>query len=205
MLRMIIHKAVTELRFGNVAAYPTESFFALGADATNARAIRKIFRLKGRGKNPIALIAGSIAQVERFFYVDKEERRLMRSYWPGALTILLKPKKAIAADALLSTTPSRPSSGHPSLERRGSYGVGVRVPKHAVARRLAQSLGCPITATSANISGEKPTKLRTVVVRTFHGIVMVHGTCGASKKPSTVVSLSSGKINVLRKGAVNVK
>ena len=214
-----IKTSTRTLRTGNVVAYPTESFFALGADATNTRAVRKVFRLKGREKKPIALIAGSVAQVERFFVVSAAERRLMKRYWPpfdkahgrGAVTIVLKPKAGIATRALFGlTTPSRraPRSGHPSSTRRGIEGsprIGVRVPRHATARKLALAFGKPITATSANISGHKPTKLHTVVARTFRGIVMVNGACGASKKPSTVVSTSQGTIQVLRRGAVNVK
>ena len=199
-------EAVRILKQGATVAYPTESFFALGADATNARAVKKVFRLKGREGKPIALIAGSLAQVEKFFAVSAAERRLMKRFWPGALTIVLRPKKKIAARALFGlTTPSRPSSGHPSSTRRGQYRIGVRVPRHAQARALALGLGRPITATSANISGKRPTKLRTVVERTFRGIVMVNGACGTAKKPSTILSMDNGKMNILRRGAVRVK
>jgi len=197
-------QAIRIINDGGVIAYPTESFFALGADATNARAVKKVFRLKGRNKKPIALIAGSLAQVEKFFFVSAVERRLMKRYWPGAVTILLQPKKDIAADALLGTTPSRPSSGHPSSMRRGQYRIGVRVPAHAGVRHLALSFGRPITATSANLSGKRPTKLRTVVERTFRGIVTVNGACGTARKPSTILSMDNGKINILRRGAVRV-
>jgi L-threonylcarbamoyladenylate synthase len=217
-------QAIRIINDGGVIAYPTESFFALGADATNARAIRKVFRLKGRGRKPIALIAGSIAQVERYFVVSVMERRLMKRYWPGAMTIVMKPRKAIAADALLGTTTPDPSlkrrglmggenwrglevsdgRGRKGGGRRGGNGIGVRVPRHALARKLALVFGKPITATSANISGKHPTKLHTVVGSTFHDMVIMNGACGKAKQSSTVLSMYHGKINILRHGAVGV-
>ncbi|MEK7537971.1 MAG: L-threonylcarbamoyladenylate synthase, partial [Patescibacteria group bacterium] len=139
---------------GEVIAYPTESFYALGADATNPRAIRQLFLVKHRARgNPIALIAADLRQVRKFFYLSAEELRLAKKYWPGALTMLLKPKRQIAVSALLGlTTPS------PLLpRRRGQAKVGVRVPAHAGARRLAKNAGVPLTATSANISSQPPT------------------------------------------------
>lgn len=198
-------EAAAIIRAGGVVAYPTESFYALGADATNARAVRKVFNLKGRGKlKPIALIAGNQRQVERFFTITKAERSLARRYWPGAVTILLRPKKVLAADALLGTTPSRRAkrSGHPSLERRGSNGIGVRVPRHRVAVGLARLVGRPITATSANLSGGRPTKSARRVRAWWPDVPVVAGACGRATKPSTVVMVEGRSLLTIRPGAV---
>lgn len=205
------------LRSGTIIAYPTESFYALGADATNARAVKKIFALKGRGKKPIALIAGSLAQVLRFFTMTDAERQIARRYWPGALTIILKPKapipsgspsgrgRVIAADALLCTTPSRSfDRATPPHVRRGRVGIGVRVPAHTVARKLALSLGRPITATSANMSGASPTKSPHVIRSRFPAIMVVPGRCGRATRPSTVAEIRRGVVHLIRSGAVTI-
>lgn len=205
-----INQAVSELRSGRVVAYPTESFFALGADATNARAIRRVFSLKKRKHKPIALIAGSVAQVEKFFHVNAVERRLMRKYWPGALTILLVPKKKIAADALWGTTPSRSfdrATPPPRVRgdaRRGRVGIGVRVPKHALARTLALLAGAPITATSANPSGGRYTKSALRVAGMFPRIPLLHGRCGSQRSTSTIVELRNHRMVTIREGSVKV-
>lgn len=191
-------------KLSDIFAYPTESFYALGADATEARTIRQLFRVKHRepGK-PIALIAGDLHQVRKYFYLSPAELKVAKKYWPGAVTILLRPKKAIAAAALLGTTQSRHSARQPSYDRRVGNRIGVRVPAHAQARKLALKVGAPITATSANISGQPPTKSAAKVKRVFPGILVVPGKCGRAKKPSTVVEIMNHKIKIIRKGAVN--
>ncbi len=206
-----LKQAVTIIKVGGVAAYSTESFWALGADATNPRAIRRVFSLKRRERKPIALIAGNWKQVEKFFTMTKRERSIAQRHWPGALTVLLKPKKKIAARALFGTVPSGHSAGDPSLVKEGmlssprrSLLIGVRVPAHAQARKLALLTGAPITATSANVSGEKPTKSISAVRRTFFGILALSGRCGRIQKPSTVVELSGEAIRVVRTGSVKI-
>lgn len=171
----------------SIVAFPTESFYALGVKANDAKAIAELFRLKHRqpGK-PVALIAGSLAQVKKFFFLSPAELKLARKYWPGPLTIVLKPKKAIADKAL------------------GAQRIGVRVPRHAGARALALSAGAPLTATSANISGQPPTKSAAQVKKDFPGILVIPGRCGRARQPSTVIRLDHGVISILRPGAVRL-
>lgn len=169
-----------------IRLYPTESFYALGVVATGAPEVKQLFRLKRRetGK-PIALIAASVRQVKVFFHVSKDEERLMRIYWPGPLTIVLRPKAAIAARAL------------------GARRIGVRVPGHAGARRLAAQLGAPLTATSANLSGQPPTKSARKVKRLFPDILVVPGRCGRQRHPSTVVEIVRHRLVIHRQGSVH--
>lgn len=175
------------IRSGMVIAFPTESFYALGVDATDPNAIAQLFKLKKREQGkPIALVAGSIQQAEKFFYVSAHERAVMKKYWPGSLTILLKPKKSIAAKAL------------------GGRRIGIRVPAHAGARKLCEEAGVPLTATSANLSGQPPTKSAAVLRRTFPAILSVPGRCGRQTQPSTIVVIDQQKIRVIRQGAVHV-
>jgi L-threonylcarbamoyladenylate synthase len=219
-----LHSAGQTIRQGGIIAYPTESFYALGADATNVSAIKKAFRMKGRGRKPIALIAADIKQVQRFFYLSPKENELVRKYWPGPVTVLLKPKTAIAARALSPTTPSRRTSrsGRPSLKKEGTgwsprrtLRIGVRVPAHEQARALALYVGAPITATSANRTGRRPTKSASRVRARFPTVPLVPGACGRGTKPSTVIEVVPSSPNlsslrgrrgvvVLRAGSVKV-
>lgn len=173
------------IRNGQVVVYPTESFYALGADATNRSAVRTLFQLKRRDrKNPVALLAGDERDVRRFFSLDRSTRQLARQHWPGALTVVVRPKKPIAARSL------------------GSPRTGVRIPAHELTRRLASIAGVPITATSANIAGHRPTKSAAVVRRVFPTLPIVAGRCGRARKPSTVVEVRNGTVRVIRPGAI---
>ena len=192
-----------------VFAYPTESFFALGVGAIYADAIRQLFRLKHREPNkPIALIAADLKQVKKFFFMSKVEETLAKKYWPpfdaaqgrGALTILLKPKKKIAVSALLGLTTPAPLLPR----RRGPVKIGVRIPAHAGARRLARTVGAPITATSANLSGLPPTKSVRKVKNDFPDILIVPGRCGQARRPSTVIEIKKNKIIIHRQGSLNL-
>lgn len=212
--------AVTIIKAGGVVAYPTESFWALGADATNKRAVGKIFRIKGRSeRKPIALIAGNEQQAKKYFYMTKPERILANRHWPGPLTLVLQPKGpttpnpsserrgTLAADALLGTTPPAPKhfgAGTPPLKKRGSKGIGVRVPRHAIAAGLACLVGRPITATSANPSGGRPTKSASRVHAWWPDMPVVAGACGRATKPSTVVVAHDRRLTTVRPGAVKI-
>ena len=188
-----LREAVTIVRRGGLVGFPTESFFALGADATNSAAIKLIYTVKGRepGK-PIALIASDIQQVRKFFVLSGDELKLAQQHWPGALTLLLRPKAL--------------SSGRRGIAARAlnSKKIGVRVPAHVAARALAKALGRPVTATSLNISGQSATKSRRITDRDFPGLQVLSGTCGFATKPSTVVEVLNGKMHILRAGSVRV-
>lgn len=218
----MVNQLQETIKRGNIVAYPTESFYALGVDATNAKAIQRLFRVKYREKGkPIALVAADMKQVKKFFYVSTIELRLAKKYWPGVLTILLRPKPpttpasghpssgrrgGIAVRALLGLT--TPAFGHPSLKKEGRLlspcRIGVRVPAHAGARRLAKIAGGPLTATSANISGQPPTKSAAKVKRDFPGILIWPGRCGQQRLPSTVIEIVKNKIITHRLGSLNL-
>ncbi len=133
----IAARAAEILAAGGIIAYPTETFYGLGADAANERAVRRVYAVKGRNfHNPLSVIIGK----EELLYGLVEEipapaTLLMKSFWPGALTIVFK------AAACVST-----------LLTAGTGKIGVRISSHAAARAIAFRLGHPVTATSANIS-----------------------------------------------------
>lgn len=221
-----VHAAIT-INQGLVVAYPTESFYAFGADATNPKAIRKLFKLKKREPTkPIALIAADFAQVKKFFYVSAEEMKIAKKYWPGPLTLLLQPKvpagkTMVENDERYISTRALGIVPTPMIAPdRGVVGglidsfssgslprlvlVGVRVPGHAGARRLAKLAGVPLTATSANLSGGRPTKSETGLKRNFLSLPIMIGQCGKQQRPSTIIELIDHDIRVHRAGATKM-
>lgn len=174
---------------GGLVAFPTDTFYALGADALDPAAVLKVFEAKGRveGRPVPVLVARQedVLKVARSF--SESARRLAESFWPGALTLVL---------------PKRPEV--PGEITAGSDGVGVRVPDHVLAQRLMRAFGGPVTGTSANISGSHPHKHSAGVGRELGGTIdlILVGECGAHDVPSTVVDLTKSPPIVVREGAI---
>jgi L-threonylcarbamoyladenylate synthase len=183
--------AIAALRAGEVVVYPTETFYGIAADAFEPEALERIFEIKGRDTaKTIALIAHDAAAA---FAIAREvpeiARRLAAAFWPGPLTIVM---------------PAR--SGIPNALIGPDGGVGIRVSSHPIARALAYGLGRPITATSANRSGEPPA--RTIAeARAALGDkvkVFVEGGTLTAGAPSAVVQCDRDGWRLLRAGAIGV-
>lgn len=185
----VFSRAVAALRRGDVIVFPTETFYGLGADALNPAAIDKILLLKGRSAdNPIPLIVADRAMLERVVEeFPPMAQRLADRFWPGPLTLVLPAKARLSA---------------PLLNRDG--GVGVRISSHPLARRLCRELGCPITATSANLSGQPPARTIAEALTYFSGRLTVYldGGALAGKKGSTVVEVREGGLKIAREGEI---
>jgi L-threonylcarbamoyladenylate synthase len=127
------------LKNGGLVAFPTETVYGLGADATQPEAIARLYQAKGRPSfNPLIAHVSDLAAAERIARFNATARRLAEAFWPGPLTLVL-PKTADCAVADLATA--------------GLDTVAVRMPAHAVAREILRELGSPIVAPSANRSG----------------------------------------------------
>jgi L-threonylcarbamoyladenylate synthase len=175
---------------GRVVIFPTDTLYGLAADPCDARAIRRIFAAKGRSEGkPLPLVAADIEQVERFLgALTPQGRRLARQLWPGALTLIM------AAPAHL-----------PDEVTAGSGTVGIRVPDHAVARALCRACARPLTATSANISGEPPTSDPDVAAQLLGPQIEVLLDAGPTRggPASTIVDLTADAPRLVRSGAVD--
>lgn len=184
-----IIRAVDLIARGGVVAFPTETLYGLAADATDARAVERVFALKGRDRGvAIPVIAADRAQVTAWIGpLDPRAERLAAHFWPGPLTLAL-PAGARLPPALLA----------------GGRTVAVRVSAHPVAAALARALGRPITSTSANRSGAPATPLADEVDAAFgddlDGIVDA-GACPGGP-PSTVVDVTGAEPRLVREGAV---
>ena len=131
--------AARSLREGGLVAFPTETVYGLGADATNASAIARLYQAKGRPAfNPLIATVGDLEAAKRIARFDATAIKLAKAFWPGPLTLVL-PKTSDCAVADLATA--------------GLDTIAIRVPAHGVARAILRAFGGPVVAPSANLSG----------------------------------------------------
>jgi L-threonylcarbamoyladenylate synthase len=131
--------AATCLGGGGLVAFPTETVYGLGADATNAIAIARLYQAKGRPSfNPLIAHVPDLAAALRIATFNDTSLKLAEAFWPGPLTLVL---------------PKTPDCPVADLATAGLETIALRVPAHAVARDILRALGKPIVAPSANISG----------------------------------------------------
>jgi L-threonylcarbamoyladenylate synthase len=177
------------LAAGGVIAYPTETFYALGADANSAAAVERIFALKGRSpKNPISLIIAGNEDLERVASEVPESAHVLAArFWPGPLTMVLRASAAMPAEVTGSTGK-----------------VGVRVSSHPVASGIARACGFPLTATSANLSGEPPALAPPDLAGDLAAgvAVVIDGGSAPGGPPSTVIDLTEDPPRILREGRI---
>jgi len=134
-----IAEAASLIRRGDIVAFPTETVYGLGADATQGQAVAAIYEAKGRPSfNPLIAHVDSIDMAERLVEFDPWSLRLAEAFWPGPLTLVL---------------PVRPDCAVSSLATAGLDTLAVRMPAHKVALDLIRTAGVPIVAPSANASG----------------------------------------------------
>jgi L-threonylcarbamoyladenylate synthase len=186
----VLRDAARALTLGGVVAFPTETFYGLGAAALDAAAVDRVLAAKGRpaGK-PVLVLVDSVAMAETVAEVSAAARALMARHWPGALTLVL---------------PAGPRL--PAGVTAGTGTVGVRLSPHPVARGLVTVLGAPITAPSANLSGGDAPTTAADVLRSFDGVVdvVLDGGPTAGGPPSTVLDVTVDPPRVIRAGAVRL-
>lgn len=134
-----IQRAAKALAEGGVVAFPTETVYGLGADATNADAVLRVYEMKGRPSfNPLIAHVSDHAEAEKHGEFNEPANILADALWPGPLTIVLR---------------RRAESGICDLVSAGLDTIGLRVPANETARELLRAAGCPVAAPSANKAG----------------------------------------------------
>lgn len=187
-------RAAQLLRGGRLVAFPTETVYGLGADATQDRAVASIFEAKGRPRfNPLIVHVTGLDEARRYARFDPRAEGLARRFWPGGLTLVL-PR---TADCPLSL-----------LVSAGLDTVAIRAPAHPVAQALLRETGRPLAAPSANRSGKLSPTQAAHVAEAFEAaadlvpLVLDGGPCALGLE-STVVGLPpDGPATLLRPGAV---
>lgn len=184
----MIAEAARLIRDGELVAFPTETVYGLGADATNERAVAKIFEAKGRPHfNPLISHVLDAAEAQRFVRWNDTAEKLAARFWPGPLTLVL-PRGVNSPIALLATA--------------GLDTVAIRAPAHPMAQALIHASGRPIAAPSANRSGAVSPTLASHVAQSLGDrvkLILDGGPCTVGLE-STVLDLTTATPTLLRPG-----
>jgi L-threonylcarbamoyladenylate synthase len=182
-----IEQAASIIRDGGLVAFPTETVYGLGADATNERAVSRIFQAKDRpADNPVIVHVSSREMLDRVAAgVGPKAERLIQTFWPGPLTLVLERKKEVA----------------PAVSA-GLTTVAVRMPGNRIALELIRTAGTPIAAPSANVSGRPSPTTAAHVFEDLDGRIDLILDGGATNIgiESTVFDTTSDPPMILRPG-----
>lgn len=186
-----VAEAARLLRGGQLVAFPTETVYGLGADATNERAVAAIFEAKGRPRfNPLISHVLDADEARKFVLWNQTADKLAARFWPGPLTLVL---------------PRSPGSPISLLATAGLDTVAIRAPSHPVAQALIRAAGRPIAAPSANRSGAiSPTRAEHVAESLGARVPLIldGGPCLVGVE-STVLDLTTATPTLLRPGGVS--
>ena len=186
----LIGRAASLLRREGIAAMPTDTLYGLAADPFSLTAVQRVFSIKDRERErALPLVAASLEQVESHIGpLTPLARRLAERYWPGPLTLVVPAPDTLVQDV----------TGH-------SGTIGVRVPAHEVTRALCDACDRPLTATSANISGQPPTSDPDVVWQAIGERIDVLVDAGLTPggPPSTIIDVTGLAPRLIREGAIS--
>jgi L-threonylcarbamoyladenylate synthase len=182
-----ITAAVRVLQTGGVVAFPTDTLYGLAVDPRRQDAVARLFALKGRESSvAVPLIAASLEQAGLAAAFTVGETRAAEMFWPGPLTIVARANPSIVPEAVAA---------------RGT--VAIRVPAHEIARALARAFGFPVTATSANRSGQPPSTSANDVATALPDVdALLDGGPAPGGAPSTIIAVNEDGPILLREGAV---
>jgi L-threonylcarbamoyladenylate synthase len=190
----IIEAAAGVIKRGGSIVYPTDTVYGLGVNALKPYSIERLFKIKKRPETkPAPVMVQDIEMVKQLAYLDRKIERILKEVWPGQVTVVLE-KKPIVPDILTANRKT----------------IGLRIPDHPFTQALMENLAEPITATSANFSGEPPLSSSMEVIKIFEkayprpDLILDAGELPSSP-PSTVLDLTGSQPKILRIGPVSKK
>lgn len=163
---------------GGVVIFPTDTVYGFLADASNKRAVNKIYKIKNRPKSkPLPVFVSSIKTAKELAEIDKEKEKTIKKYWPGKYTFVLNSKNSKKT-------------------------IALRIPKYKPLNYLLNKIKKPLVQTSVNISGDEALRLSKEIINTFKNkkeILFVDGGNLPNRKSSTIIDLTKDKKIILRK------
>ena len=187
-----LKEAAKVIKNCGIVVFPTETVYGIGANALNEGAIKKLYKVKNRPLDkPISLLVSNIDMIEQVTKdITKLEYALIKEFFPGPLTIILKKKEIV-----------------PNIVTAGGNTVGVRMPKNDIALKLIGYTGVPIAAPSANISGNPSGVELDTIMKEFVDKVDCYIDGGKSKigVASTIVQVIDEVPHILREGLITQK
>ncbi len=181
--------ALNLLRNGCTVVYPTDTIYGLGVNIYDINAIKKVFYIKKRSFNkPLSVCVSQISDINRIAYLDQTKMDIINEILPGPFTIILRKKEFIS-----------------NLLTAGGKKIGIRIPNNRICMELTKLF--PITTTSANLSGRKPSGSVNEVVEQLDDSVDLILDAGKSENtsPSTVIDLTLNPPKVVREGSYKLK
>jgi L-threonylcarbamoyladenylate synthase len=186
-----LSRCKTVIEAGGVVAYPTDTFYGLGVDPRNPRAVKKVFAIKERkADQPILLLLHDRIDVSEWASeVTPSALQLMARFWPGPLTLVFRAARHVL----------------PELTA-GTGTIGLRVPGNDVTRTLLGSVGNSLTGTSANRSGRPSPRTANEVLQELGDSIdlILDGGPAAEGRPSTVVDVTAEPPRLIRQGVIDV-
>lgn len=178
------------IRQNGVVIFPAKCLYGIAAKALDQTAVQKVFDLKQRPQNnPILVLIPNRKHLEELVTsIPRAAEKLMDAFWPGNLTLIFKAKKHV-----------------PDILTAGTGKIGIRVPIHPVAKALVQSLGSPVTGTSANLSGQDScfqTNRLDPFITEHADLILDAGTLKGGKG-SSIVDITQSPPVILREGEVS--
>jgi L-threonylcarbamoyladenylate synthase len=180
-------RLVEFLRAGQVVGFPTDTVYGLAALASDERAVRHVFEIKGRlPSQPLILMVPEVAQVNGLAEVGERERAYMDRWWPGPLTLVLRAKPQLG----------------PHLVHGERRTIGIRIPDHPDALALLRDARAPLATTSANRTGEPEAMTSEEAARLGDLAAVLDGGPAPGGVPSTLLDLSGSEPRILREGPI---
>lgn len=185
----LIAKAVDVLRDGGIIAYPTDTYYGIGCDIMNKKAIQKIYLLKQRDSSkPFSFICSDLKDISDYAKVTNYGYKTMKRHLPGPYTFILEGSKLV-----------------PRIMLTKRKTAGIRVPDHPICIALVKALGNPVISTSATASDGSIFDNSSLIHEHFgHRLDMVIDAGPAPGNPSTVISLLNDIPEIIRKGAGDI-
>ena len=179
---------VKVLENDGIIVFPTDTVYGIACNGFSETAIQQLYEIKNRPlSKPICVLTDSLDNIKKIAETNQKEEEIIKTYMPGALTIVLKKKNNI-----------------PNLLTAGFDTVGVRIPDHQMVLTILKDCSFPLATTSANESGEKEGRDLEDVYKDFFGKVdiIIDGGPSKSSKASTIIKIEQDQIQVLREGNI---
>lgn len=186
-----IAEIVATIRNGGLIAYPTDSSYALGCHIGDKRAMDRIRRIRRTDKDHnFTLVCSDLSEISLYARIDNWAYRLMRSLTPGPYTFILQATREV---------PKR-------LQNPKRRTIGLRVPKHPIVQAVLESLGEPIMSSTLTLPGDETplTDVHEIDARIGHQIDLIVDGGSAGIEPTSVIDLSKGSVEILRRGRGDV-
>lgn len=184
-------RAAAVIRGGGIIAFPTETYYGLGADPYNIDGLSRLFELKQRSlSKAILVIIDNMSQLNQLIADFPESyRSLIETHWPGPLTLIFPALSSLS-----------------QLLTGGTGTIGIRMSSSGSAKKICKAAGIPITATSANVSGHPPATCADEIVRYFGDKIdlIIDGGVAATPECSTIVTVDGNRLRVIRPGMIEI-